>query len=317
MSLPNFSLGFENYKLNSIDFPEDKVKGDICGKQLGTNLYLVKSSLNIKNDFSFNGKSSMEGITIFYNIQGKSRYKSVNSPSSVCLDPLKSHIFLMKEDITETSIYKGDMKSFSVTLNKDFLLENIPNSKLKEFIMKNLEKKLSYHALSEKKINLQTQLLLQDIYNTPFEGELDNIFIQSKVLELIYMEFKGLLVEDSTKIKNIKLDEQDIYAIKKAKEILLQNIQAPPSIVELAKMVSLNEFKLKVGFKKIFNNSPYNILINYRLELAKKLLNESDMNIEEISRHVGYKYPQSFTHAFIKKYNIRPIDITKTRKYYY
>jgi len=114
-----------------------------------------------------------------------------------------------------------------------------------------------------------------------------------------------------------KLDVYDIEAIKKAKEILINNMKNPPSIVELARLVHVNEFKLKYGFKEVFNDTPYNTLLRYKLKYAADLLKKSDMNAGEVAMHIGYKSLPSFTKAFIKFHGIKPMELMKSRKYYY
>jgi len=91
----------------------------------------------------------------------------------------------------------------------------------------------------------------------------------------------------------------------------------PPSIKKLARMVALNNSKLKKGFHKYFNDTPYNILLEYRLQEAKRLLQNSYLNVNEISEKVGYKYTANFSNAFYKRFGIRPKDIMKKREYYY
>ena len=131
-------------------------------------------------------------------------------------------------------------------------------------------------------------------------------------------EMKGLLQERSKAVgRGIKLDEYDIEAIKKAKAILIENLHNPPGIIELAKMVRINDFKLKVGFKAIFKTTPHQLLLEYKMELAMHLLQEGSMNISEIAKHLGYAHATNFTIAFKKRFGLKPIDIMKRREYYY
>jgi len=160
--------------------------------------------------------------------------------------------------------------------------------------------------------------LINDILFSHFYGELNSIFIQSKVLEIIFLEFQNLFSDENliSSVNSLKLDEKDIYAIKKAKEILIQNMKNPPSIIELAKKAKINDFKLKAGFKKVFNKTPYGLLLDYKMSIARKLLTTGDMNVNEVSKYIGYKYSQNFSTAFSKKFGILPKDVMKTKKYY-
>jgi AraC-like DNA-binding protein len=160
--------------------------------------------------------------------------------------------------------------------------------------------------------SLESEFLLNDILNCKLIGELKNMYIQGKVFELLSLEISKL-----EKDKNeITLDNYDKNAILKAKEILLDNLQNPPSIVTLAKMVHLSEVKLKKGFKQLYKTSPYQLLLTHKMHLAKNMLQSGEYNINEIAFKVGYKFANNFTNAFFKEFKIRPKDILKTKKYF-
>jgi len=99
--------------------------------------------------------------------------------------------------------------------------------------------------------------------------------------------------------------------------LLINNLQNPPSIRELARSVYLNEFKLKKGFKQKFNITPYKFVEQYRMEKAKYLLENEDITISELSELLGYKYQSNFSKVFKQHYKISPRKLMKVKKYYY
>ena len=194
----------------------------------------------------------------------------------------------------------------------------MPKSKLSEDIIEFFQSNKSAKRLSAKKTNFKTKTLAMEIFNSPYESTLDKLYLEAKSLELIYMEFSNFFYEKENTQNIIKLSNQDKEAIHHAKEILLQNLSNPPSIKELARMVAINELKLKVGFNKLFNQTPYSVSLEYRLQEAKKLLSQTnDYNISEIAKLVGYKYASNFTQAFYKRFGIPPKELMKNREYYY
>lgn len=161
--------------------------------------------------------------------------------------------------------------------------------------------------------NLKSNILAKQILSSPYKGVLNEIYIQSKALEIIFLELLGL--KEKPKNTEAKFSEFDINALYKAKQIL-ENQSHFPSIYKLSRMVSLNEFKLKFGFRKYFAKTPYQISLNARLENAKKLLQKDSLSIAEISQKTGFKHQQSFSVAFSKHFGILPKDMRKTRKFY-
>jgi len=80
----------------------------------------------------------------------------------------------------------------------------------------------------------------------------------------------------------------------------------PPSLIELSEEINLSLKKLKEGFKKIYGKPVYQFLIEYKMELAKKLLSVNDYNVNEVSIKLGYSTASHFITAFKNKYGLTP-----------
>jgi len=202
-------------------------------------------------------------------------------------------------------------------IQKDYLSSLLPQNELSSEVIDFFENGKSCKNLITKKTNFKTKVLAKEIFHSPYENTLDKLYIESKSLELIHNEINLLFSKKHSSSSYIKLSSKDKEAIYHAKEILSKRIANPPSIAQLAKSVAINELKLKTGFHRFFNETPYNISLEYRLQKAKKLLQKSEYNINEISKFVGYKYTQSFSNAFFKRFGVRPKELMKTRQYYY
>ena len=100
--------------------------------------------------------------------------------------------------------------------------------------------------------------------------------------------------------------------IKHAKQLILKDMNNPPSLPELAKEVGLNIKKLKTEFKEIYGAPVFTFLLNYKMELAKKLLLEQQLNVNEIALNLGYSTSSHFIAAFKRKYKTTPKQFTKS-----
>jgi AraC-like DNA-binding protein len=80
----------------------------------------------------------------------------------------------------------------------------------------------------------------------------------------------------------------------------------PPSLIELSKEIDLSLKKLKEGFKKIYGKPVYQFLLEYKMELAKKMLVENSYNVNEVSLKLGYSTSSHFITAFKNKYGLTP-----------
>jgi len=71
-------------------------------------------------------------------------------------------------------------------------------------------------------------------------------------------------------------------------------------------MIELPLKKLKDGFKQIYGDTVFNFLLNYKMELARDMIESQKYNVSEISDLVGYSTPSHFIAAFRKKYGTTP-----------
>ena len=148
---------------------------------------------------------------------------------------------------------------------------------------------------------------LQDIMNVKVTGGLKLLFLQSKCIELLTLQAQ--MYEDaarSTQTPSLILKPgHDTDSIHFAKEYLLQHAAQPPSLSELARLAGINEFKLKQGFKALFNNTVFGYLTDYKLTQARDLLT-ANVPIKDVADRLGYSSVQHFNSAFRKKFGVPP-----------
>ncbi|MGP1383618.1 MAG: helix-turn-helix transcriptional regulator [Thainema sp.] len=163
------------------------------------------------------------------------------------------------------------------------------------------------HWLSE--INTITpamRLPLEQIFHCPFQGKTKQIYLESKCLELIALKLEQLKELDKHTGPSYSLRPDDIERIHRAKTILTANLDHPPSLMELARQVSLNDYKLKAGFRQVFGITVFGYLHQHRMETARQLLGEQRMNVKEVAQSVGYANQSRFAAAFRKQFGINP-----------
>jgi len=159
-------------------------------------------------------------------------------------------------------------------------------------------------------ITTEMQLALQQLLYCPYQGFTKQLYLESKVMELIALRLEQLKAQitqhqpESNQHPQLKTD--DIDRIYKAREILINHLDHPPSLLELARQVGLNDYKLKQGFRYCFGTTAFNYLHDYRMEQARELLVEQQMQVNEVARAVGYASRSSFAAAFRKKFGVSP-----------
>ncbi|HEY8660113.1 MAG TPA: AraC family transcriptional regulator [Hanamia sp.] len=102
------------------------------------------------------------------------------------------------------------------------------------------------------------------------------------------------------------LTDYDIECIKKAKDFIDANFKRHHPIAEIAAYAGISQTRLKKEFKEIFNKGLYEYLHEGAMLKAVSLLENTDKTIKEISRTLGYKYPNNFCIAFKKRFGKTP-----------
>lgn len=148
-------------------------------------------------------------------------------------------------------------------------------------------------------------IVLQQIINSNINSSIRELYVKGKVYELLSLHFQ----KDETaegEYCPFLVDEQNVLKIRKAKEIIISRMAEPPSLQELANEIGLNIKKLKEGFKQIYGDTVYSFLFDYKMEVARKLLESGNHNVNEVGLKVGYSTSSHFIAAFKKKFGTTP-----------
>ena len=155
------------------------------------------------------------------------------------------------------------------------------------------------------------QIAVCQMLNCPYQGLTKRLFLESKAVELIALQLEQSVFGNNGAKISQALRPADIERIHEAKNIIVHNMQKPPSLLELARQVGLNDFKLKKGFRQVFGKTVFGYLHEHRMEQSRQLLEEGKMNVKEVSYVIGYMNSHSFSDAFKKQFGVRPSTYQK------
>lgn len=148
-------------------------------------------------------------------------------------------------------------------------------------------------------------VVLNQVINYNLNSNLQQLYYKAKVYELLSLYFnrgEDVNVEQCPFLA----DESNVLKIKRAKDIMIQRISEPPSLVDLAQEIDLSLKKLKEGFKQIYGTTVYGFSFDYKMELARKLLETGTHNVNEVGLKVGYSTASHFIAAFKKQFGTTP-----------
>jgi AraC-like DNA-binding protein len=201
---------------------------------------------------------------------------------------------------------KSNVLSVLISIKKFHKLFSEDSNNIQFLKDENANQKYYY----ENKISNPIFLVLNELKRFDINSSTKNLFLKAKIYELfshLYNRNRDLNIEQCPFLTN----EENFKKIKKAKDIIIENMTNPPSLVELSEEINLSLKKLKEGFKKIYGKPVYQFLIEYKMELAKKLLSENSYNVNEVSLKLGYSTASHFITAFKNKYGLTPRNFKK------
>jgi transcriptional regulator GlxA family with amidase domain len=102
--------------------------------------------------------------------------------------------------------------------------------------------------------------------------------------------------------------EHEDESIRKAQEFIENNFQEKITVDQLASMLAIGRRNLERRFKKATSNSVIEYMQRVKIEAAKKSLETSRENINEVMFKVGYTDTKAFRSAFKRITGLSPIN---------
>lgn len=148
-------------------------------------------------------------------------------------------------------------------------------------------------------------IVLNQLMNYSLHPSIQELYFKGKSYELLSLYFNRPADADVEQCPFL-VDEENVQKIKRAKQIMIARMEAPPTLSELSDEIGLSLNKLKEGFKQIYGDSVFSFLFDYKMEVARQLLETGSHNVNEVGLKVGYSTASHFIAAFKKKFGTTP-----------
>ncbi|MFV0413744.1 MAG: helix-turn-helix domain-containing protein [Oscillospiraceae bacterium] len=141
------------------------------------------------------------------------------------------------------------------------------------------------------------------------------LLLESHILELLSINIEKLLGEGCSENRLAGLSKADIKCLAYAREVLLARLASPPTLLELSRMIRMNDCKLKRSFKTYYGKTVYEFVREQRMEQAFYLLQNEEYNVSQSAFAVGYTNISHFSEAFRKKFGILPSALMRAGRF--
>ena len=160
-------------------------------------------------------------------------------------------------------------------------------------------------------VDAKIQSVVDEVLLSPYQAKLQEVFLLAKSLELLVLcidNYSTLLARQHKHIKTTA-DKEKLIA---ARDYINARVATPPNLTEVARAVGMNEFKLKHGFKELFQSTVFGYLTERRLNLARQYLLDTQKTAAQIATDLGYSSPQHFNQQFRNRFGVTPNSIRNT-----
>ncbi|MGC1632428.1 MAG: helix-turn-helix transcriptional regulator [Gelidibacter sp.] len=155
--------------------------------------------------------------------------------------------------------------------------------------------------------------IFEEMKGQNYEPLIGKLFSETQSYRVLTQQLIQFDDDNSDGEKKV-LRKAEVSAIVKAVEMMKTELENLGTLSSIAKRVGLTNEKFQNGFKKLYGKTANEYLQTLRLNLAKDLLTNSDLTIQEIKYKVGFNSHSYFSQLFKSIYDVSPTYFRKNQK---
>jgi AraC-like DNA-binding protein len=145
--------------------------------------------------------------------------------------------------------------------------------------------------------------LSHTLLRSPYEGPMQTLYRQGKVLELLAHQFAAFGAVGEQK----RLGAGELSKVRLARERLLADLRDPPDLDTLAADVGLSAKRLNRGFRELYGTTVFTYLRDARLDAGRAALEAgTPLPLKQLAWELGYGQVSNFVTAFRRRFGVTP-----------
>ena len=289
--------------------------GEVRCVNFDDGLYVLEFDLELKEDIYLSLLSENDNsIYFFYCFKGDCFYAAQHNNHFVRLDELQTAIVKTNRNFAGGMVLKEASK---INLNilridSDAYFEKhaknptIIAQKFKAFLT-DLNRRHNLVHLG--KMNLEIGNYIQKLSKAKYAETLPELLYFEGICILILASHIEQYKRETNGITNpTKLIKREMQKVMETADMITNNPEKQYTVTSLCSLSGLSAAKMQEGFKFLYQRTVADFIRNARLEMAERLIKQTDMNISEVVYSVGLTSRSYFCKIFKEKYNCNPKD---------
>ena len=265
---------------------------------------VLKISNDLDNNRDFNYDIDKNHIQFHFCLKGSCKFLFNNSSYSF---PVENGSSIMLYNPQQELPINASLDSGSLVLSVLISIKKFHGlfSKQADQISFLNQENIGNKFYKEKKMGPMISVVLNQMMQQSLHESTYKLYLRAKVFELMSLYFNKDKEMDIEQCPFL-VDDKNIKKIRLAKDIIISRMIEPPTLNDLANEVEISLKKLKQGFKQVYGASVYVFLLDYKMQVSKRLLSSGNYNVNEVALRVGYSTATHFINAFKKKFGTTP-----------
>lgn len=151
----------------------------------------------------------------------------------------------------------------------------------------------------------EINVLINEIYQALLEQKNGYEIVVQRKLSLI-LEYIFFNMDEFPKLESTRIQINTQIRIQKMLSFIYEHYRETITLEDISKAADISRSEAGRCFKRYMSCSPIDALIQYRLQVAHRLLNETTLSLEEISDSCGFHSANYFSRRFRKEYGYAP-----------
>lgn len=227
-------------------------------------------------------------------IEGEVEIKVSGETESIVIDKDRALFFVC---------HQGELEFLYGTSRTKFINFCVPKAMMKSLFVGGGSSHFDVNCFNAVQVTSDLVKNLDEIFRSKLGKAANTLYLQGKVLELLALIHHNMSREVTM---CGGMTPRDMDCIQHAARIMEENMDSPPSLIELSRQVGINDNKLKKNFKMVFGETVYGFLSTKRMIRAGELLALGELSVQEVAHSVGFKHVGHFSKKFKEQYMCSP-----------
>lgn len=283
----------------SVTMPSEVANGQSIVLTLDKEVLLTLSDYDILQDVQFDlGASKQSGVFII--LTGELNM-TINEELHANIKPSSAGIFIADANRYQFAYKAGKLRMINFTAPAHLMQELAEQYQL-------LPTTGSKNHLWLMPVNGEILNIIEQIDHCSMPKAAKLLYIKGKLLELLSTLFEWQHTQGKISDKGTA---KTVEQMTQAAAIMEAEMQSPPTLLELARRIGVNDNKLKKAFKQVYKQTVFEYLHTKRMDKAMSLLNEPGRSVKSVAHQVGFKHQGHFAAKFKAAFAITPAQLLK------